>query len=103
MKDPSILDISDPKTVDVDVELDDSHFSSNGVVDGGDDLKSKEKREIIAKEEGKVVFVLRGLVMLVLILSAIAVSLGAYFYVTDQETTAFETKFNADAGKVLES
>ena len=67
------------------------------------DVRAKEEREEIAKQEGRVVFVLRMIVMLVLVASAIGVSLGVYFYTTNQEEESFQQNFDADATKVLES
>ncbi|CAB9526948.1 natriuretic peptide receptor 2 [Seminavis robusta] len=62
----------------------------------------KEDGEAIAKKEGRIVFYLRVLVILVLAVAAICVCMGVHKYVTDQQQDAFETKFNNDASKVLE-
>jgi class 3 adenylate cyclase len=64
---------------------------------------TQQQREEIAKGESKAVFYLRSLTFLVLIVSAISISLCVYFYMTDTEKDEFETQYHSDAHKVLES
>jgi hypothetical protein len=60
-------------------------------------------REVIDKGESRTAFCLRSLAFLVLIVSAIATSLAVFFYITSTEKDEFETQYNSDAKKVLES
>ena len=62
----------------------------------------KEEREVIAKREGKIVAIWRIAVLVVLLASAIAVSVGMYRYGTSQEEDKFQDKFIAEANKVHE-
>ena len=84
-----------------DEDLDADDMSMSSALPNNSD--HKEAREVIAKQESRFVFVFRVLVMLVLVISAICVSLGVHSYATTQEVQAFETKFNSDATKILES
>lgn len=78
------------------LDMEDSGFLSNA-------SDKKKEREEIAKTEGKLVFVLRVAVLVVLVVSAIGVSVGVYQYSSNEEESHFEDKFNSDANKVLES
>jgi cell division protein FtsL len=65
--------------------------------------KEKQEREEIAKRETTAVFWLRLSVLLVLLVSAVTVSVLVYLYTTHQERQAWEQKFHNDASKVLEA
>lgn len=62
-----------------------------------------QQREKIAASESKLVFWLRMLVFLLLICSAIAVVVGVYLYLSDQEEDEFERKFESDSTKIFEA
>ena len=79
-----------------------SDFSVLSINPSSSPGKDKD-REVIAKQEGRFVLAFRMLVVLVLVVSAIAVSIGVYLYTSNQETEAFEVKFDSDASKILES
>ena len=88
--------IDDPDSTN-DSNIDLSKTDSTG------DAFNKEGREEIAKNEDKVVMWLRLAVLLVLVGSAVAVSVGLYQYGTSQEESKFETKYFSDARKVHEA
>jgi hypothetical protein len=57
----------------------------------------------ITKKETQDVLQLKLLVLLILVVSAATIASGAFVYITRGEKSQFETKFNNDAVKVLES
>ena len=63
----------------------------------------KKEPEAIAKKEDKMVTVLKGLVLLVLVVSAVGVALTVHAYMKGKEDNEFRGQFNSDAHKVLEA
>lgn len=64
-----------------------------------DDLE----KEIIAKNESKVIFRLKLVVLLLLVLFAVSTALAVYFYINHQEEEQFRENFKDDAFKVFEA
>ena len=77
----------------------DSDFGKHASISHG----KNEDKEVIAKQEGRIVVILRAAVLLVLVASSIAVSVGLYNYGTNQEEATFEDQFKSDANKVREA
>lgn len=67
------------------------------------EVKGSEEPAGIAQEENKNVFRLRLLVISVLVASTIGVAVGVFLYVSGAEQSDFESQFEDDADKVLES
>lgn len=65
--------------------------------------KTKNEKLAIAQAEDKAVNWLRLLLLIVLVASALGVSLAIYFYIIDQEDDDFKTQFISDAQKVFET
>jgi len=64
-----------------------------------DDLE----KEIIAKQESRIVFRLKLIVLLLLVLFAVSTALAVFFYITHQEDEQFHENFKDDAFKVFEA
>jgi len=84
------------------------HSSSFGTEMGDGEMDKRvqnerveEEAKMMAQSETKAVRGLKMLVFLVLALSALAVSLAAYYYAHGEEYSNFETRFDDDATKVL--
>jgi hypothetical protein len=91
----------DPNT-DHGSDEDEPESESNTDVDGLP-VMTQQLREEIAKGESKAFIYLRSLTFLVLVVSAISVSLCVYFDMTHTEKDEFEMQYHSDAHKVLES
>jgi hypothetical protein len=73
---------------------------------GGETDKSRaatEERQSLAKGETRAVRILRIMTLLALLLTAILVSLGFYFYCRKDQEDTFKTEYNSHANKVIES
>jgi hypothetical protein len=75
----------------------------------GGDLRKRAKKNIetdyktLARRETKIVNVLRVLVLLLLLITAALTSIGVYFYTSNEETHNFETGYQANAQRIVES
>ena len=95
----------------VNITSDAGNEAQTDLSEGGDSVSKvsstpdakKKAGEQLAKTEGEVVFILRVLVIVVLVCSAIGVSMGVYQYTSNQEEDEFQNKFDSDATKVLDS
>jgi hypothetical protein len=96
------------KQTDTDDPNDDSSVDlSQGEVD--DDVRAREMadgrevKEVLASQENRAVAWLRVLVFVVLLVTAVLVSVGTYMYIRNDEEEDFENDFSASAAKVVEA
>jgi hypothetical protein len=78
-----------------------SSYNANGLA--ASSRKEKGSHDRIGRQEDKTVTYLKVLVLLVLVVSAIGVSVAVYKYMANKEASEFEHQFDSDAHKVLES
>jgi hypothetical protein len=85
-----------------------SRESGESRVDG-DLLRKRANKEpetdykTLARRETKVVNVLRALVLVLLLVTATLTSVGVYFYLSNEETQTFESTYQANAQRIVES
>lgn len=72
-------------------------------IDSSTSMKGKKESGIIAKDETRQVITLKVIVLVVLTFSALAVSLGMYYYISLHERSQFEKQFSELGQKVFES
>ncbi|CAB9499677.1 Receptor-type guanylate cyclase gcy [Seminavis robusta] len=65
--------------------------------------QSAIKREKIAETEDRALFCLRLLVIFFLVAAAVGISTLVYMYLSGEEQRAFESRFNSDVRKILDS
>jgi hypothetical protein len=81
--------------------------SGESRVDGA--LRKRENKECetdyktLARRETKAVNVLRALVLVLLLVLATLTSVGVYFYLSNEETQTFESTYQANAQRIVES
>jgi hypothetical protein len=81
--------------------------SGESRVDG--DLRKRASKECetdyktLARRETKAVNVLRALVLVLLLVTATLSSIGVYFYTSNEETQKFESTYQANAQRIVES
>ena len=80
----------------------------NSEIEGGDrheERKTKQEAELasITKAENKAVFWLRALLAVVMVASAITVTLLVYKYSSSSEQNEFEARYTSDAQKLFEA
>ena len=77
----------------------------NGSIDVIEEASHKSPIEdrIVSKNETKWVTQLKLLVLLILVLSAITVGCGVFFYIRGSETSKFHENFTSDAIKIFEA
>jgi hypothetical protein len=92
---------------DLEIETgDDSSVVISGG-EGGETLReqaeAKQEREILGGKENRMVARLRVIVFFVLLVTAVLVSLGVFFYTRGDEEDDFRSEFAANAAKVIGS
>jgi hypothetical protein len=92
---------ADPPSMDF---FDDSSEQANPLdQEEGNEGAGNDKRETIAAKESKAVEWIRIIAIAVVVLSTLGVALAVYFYMTNSEKATFESRFQSDSYKILES
>jgi hypothetical protein len=92
---------------DLEIEADDDSSVAVSVGVGGEttleQAEAKQERHILGEKESRMVAWLRVIVFVVLLITAVLVSLGVFFYSRGDEEDDFESEFAANAAKVIGS
>jgi hypothetical protein len=94
---PSTSDCDSPSSVDEDTT---EFLQKHPMIEKND---NDAIQQVIAKRESKHVFQLRILVGCTLVMTALGVSLGVYYYTSHAEQNEFDEGFDASAEKILEN
>jgi hypothetical protein len=92
---------------DPEIETGDDSSVAVSVGEGGETplelAEAKQEREVLGGKENRMVAWLRVIVFVVLLVTAVLVLLGVFFYTRGDEEDDFESEFAANAAKVIGS
>jgi hypothetical protein len=92
---------------DFEIEANDDSSVAVSVGKGGEttieQAEAKQERQILGEKENRMVAWLRVIVFVVLLITAVLVSLGVFFYTRGDEEDDFESEFAANAAKVIDA